>query len=118
MNETNIPRLHAIVEGHVHGVGFRAFVIRRASSLGVTGWVRNRWDGTVEVVAEGERPDLESAGFRAAARPSLLQGDESTNRLERSQRGIYPFLGESDRLKPKPTLFEGDIPPPSDHQMV
>ena len=46
-------RLHAIVEGRVQGVGFRYFVLDQASALGVTGWVRNRWDGSVEVTAEG-----------------------------------------------------------------
>lgn len=47
-------RLSAIVRGRVQGVGFRFFAQLRASELGVTGYVRNRWDGTVEVVAEGE----------------------------------------------------------------
>ena len=52
-------RLIAVVEGRVQGVGFRAFVQRQAADLGVSGWVRNRWEGTVEVVAEGERQQLE-----------------------------------------------------------
>lgn len=52
-------RLHAIVEGHVQGVGFRMFVQRVASELKLTGWVRNTWEGNVEVVAEGSRPQLE-----------------------------------------------------------
>lgn len=46
-------RLHATVEGRVQGVGFRYFVIERALALDLTGWVRNRWDETVEVLAEG-----------------------------------------------------------------
>ncbi len=53
-------RLHAIVEGRVQGVGFRYFTQQQAVRLGVDGWVRNRWDGTVEVVAEGERGQLEA----------------------------------------------------------
>jgi len=52
-------RLHAIVEGYVQGVGFRAFVIEQARRIGVSGWVRNRWDTSVEVCAEGERNVLE-----------------------------------------------------------
>lgn len=52
-------RLHATVDGHVQGVGFRAFVLEQALELGLVGWVRNRWDGTVEVLAEGSRPALE-----------------------------------------------------------
>jgi len=53
-------RLHAIVEGRVQGVGFRAFVIDCASRLHLTGWVRNTWNGEVEVVAEGNQRDLSS----------------------------------------------------------
>ena len=53
-------RLHAWVEGFVQGVGFRFFVIQRASQLGLTGWVRNLWDGRVEVVAEGPKATLQN----------------------------------------------------------
>lgn len=52
-------RLHAIVYGRVQGVSFRYYTTRAASDLGVHGWVRNRADGSVEVVAEAERPALE-----------------------------------------------------------
>lgn len=54
-----MERLHAVVRGYVQGVGFRYFVQRRAGQLGLRGWVRNNDDGTVEVLAEGERPELE-----------------------------------------------------------
>ena len=47
-------RLHAWIHGFVQGVSFRYYTIREAQSLGVVGWVRNRWDGSVEVVAEGQ----------------------------------------------------------------
>jgi acylphosphatase len=52
-------RLHAVIRGDVQGVGFRYFVMRQARSLDLRGWVRNREDGSVEMVAEGERADLE-----------------------------------------------------------
>ena len=50
----------AIVDGRVQGVFFRSFVQQNARKLGVTGYVRNLSDGTVEVVAEGEKSALES----------------------------------------------------------
>ena len=53
-------RLHALVEGMVQGVGFRYFVINYAEELQLTGWVRNLWDGRVEVMAEGPRTALET----------------------------------------------------------
>ncbi len=59
MAEEELSRLHAIVEGRVQGVGFRFFVQETANALGLTGWVRNRWDGSVEVLAEGQREKLE-----------------------------------------------------------
>ncbi len=60
--ETNAEsklRLHAIVEGHVQGVGFRYYVSEQAQRIGLTGWVRNLYDGQVEVTAEGPKPGLE-----------------------------------------------------------
>ena len=59
---SNLPNasLHAVIRGRVQGVGFRDFVMTRASSLGLTGYVRNLSDGrSVEVVAEGPRVQLD-----------------------------------------------------------
>ena len=52
-------RLHAIVHGRVQGVSFRYYTIQAANSLGLTGWVANRWNSTVETVAEGPRAKLD-----------------------------------------------------------
>ncbi|HIE08430.1 MAG TPA: acylphosphatase [Armatimonadetes bacterium] len=52
-------RMRAIVKGIVQGVGYRFFVEDRAYELGLTGYVRNLPDGTVEVVAEGDKEVLE-----------------------------------------------------------
>jgi acylphosphatase len=43
-----------LIAGHVQGVSFRYAALRRASHLRVTGWVRNRSDGRVELVVEGD----------------------------------------------------------------
>ncbi|MHA2406894.1 MAG: acylphosphatase [Candidatus Ranarchaeia archaeon] len=51
-------RFHAIVHGRVQGVFYRAFTQQNAHRLNIKGWVRNRAEGTVEVVAEGLSDDL------------------------------------------------------------
>lgn len=51
--------VHILIEGLVQGVGFRAFVERRAVGLGLDGWVRNRRDGGVEAVIAGEAAQVE-----------------------------------------------------------
>jgi acylphosphatase len=51
-------RLRALIRGNVQGVSFRWFVGEEAMRLGLRGWVRNRRDGRVEVLAEGERDAL------------------------------------------------------------
>lgn len=60
MAPSESARLHAIVQGIVQGVNFRYYTSRRAAELGLTGWVRNRPDGTVEVIAEGPKPALDA----------------------------------------------------------
>ncbi len=51
--------LRAIVHGRVQGVFFRAYVQETAERLNLTGYVRNQAGGAVEVIAEGEKPELE-----------------------------------------------------------
>lgn len=55
----DLVRARIRVRGMVQGVGFRYFVRNTATSLGLGGEVRNRSDGSVEVVAEGERGPVE-----------------------------------------------------------
>jgi acylphosphatase len=52
-------RVSLVITGRVHGVGFRWYVLRVATALELTGEVRNRADGAVEVEAEGVRERLE-----------------------------------------------------------
>jgi acylphosphatase len=55
----NIAR-HLIITGRVQGVGFRFYAERKARELGVTGWVRNRRDGSVEAVIQGSYGAVET----------------------------------------------------------
>jgi len=54
-------RAHVVFRGQVQGVNFRAYCRQRALELGLGGWVRNREDGTVEAVFEGEKSVVEEA---------------------------------------------------------
>jgi acylphosphatase len=55
-----VVRRRVIVNGRVQGVGFRFTIARAAQVRGVAGWVRNRRDGTVEAVFEGEPEAVDS----------------------------------------------------------
>ena len=52
-------RTHLIIEGRVQGVWFRDSTRNEAIRLNLTGWVKNRFDGSVELVAEGPREEVE-----------------------------------------------------------
>jgi acylphosphatase len=52
--------LHLVIHGRVQGVWFRDSMRREAAQLNITGWVRNRHDGCVEAVVQGETADVEA----------------------------------------------------------
>jgi acylphosphatase len=60
MSSGNRARLEVTVRGMVQGVGFRWHTQRVAEGLRLSGWVRNLYDGGVEIQAEGERATLET----------------------------------------------------------
>ena len=64
---------HIVVEGLVQGVGFRYYVHRHATSLGLTGSARNRYDGSVEIEVEGERSVIEEFIKMAKVGPRSAQ---------------------------------------------
>lgn len=51
---------HLQITGRVQGVGFRYYMQRRAQELGITGWVRNRRDGSVEALIQGTAEAVET----------------------------------------------------------
>ena len=51
-------RLHLTITGKVQGVCFRAYVMEKASLLGLKGYVKNKFDGTVKIIAEGPERKL------------------------------------------------------------
>jgi len=75
-----------LIMGRVQGVGFRYFAERWASELGIVGYVKNLWDGNVEVYAIGDEFSLEefkrqlAEGPRSARVTSVTESDEPLNR--------------------------------------
>ncbi len=78
-----IRTVRVIVAGRVQGVGFRAWVERQAEARGLSGWVRNRRDGSVEALFSGEAMAVEamSAACRSGPRMAAV---ESVTVLEAS----------------------------------
>jgi len=71
-----ITRYHLIIKGKVQGVGYRMSAYDAASELGITGWVRNRHDGSVEVLAERDKATLEQFILWAKKGPEYAEVSE------------------------------------------
>lgn len=69
-------RIHVVVRGRVQGVFFRASAQREAKRLGLVGWVRNRPDGAIEFVAEGEEDQVKALLAWAQHGPSTARVDK------------------------------------------
>ncbi|MGD8859186.1 MAG: acylphosphatase [Myxococcales bacterium] len=80
-------RIHLVVRGRVQGVYFRASTQREARQLGLTGWVKNRPDGAVEIVAEGEEDQVKDLLSWAQAGPT-------TARVEKVDTRWRSYTGE------------------------
>jgi len=90
-------RLHARVTGRVQGVGFRYFVMTSANQLGLNGWVRNRRDGSVEVVAEGEVDLIKKL-------IEVLERGSNSSIISKVNVDIQDASGEFKSFNAKPTL--------------
>ncbi len=88
-------RLHAFVIGRVQGVGFRYFVLETALSMGLTGWVRNRADGSVEVTAEGKRLVLEHFLEALKKGPSMAHVQQVKSDWEEASSEFSGFQARS-----------------------
>jgi len=82
-----MKRVTATVYGYVQGVAFRVNAQHEANRLGVQGWVKNQWDGSVKTVAEG--PDAALERYVA-----WLQHGPLNARVERVEEEWSPGTGE------------------------
>jgi acylphosphatase len=91
----SIERLHAHVYGRVQGVGFRFYTVDAAISLGLTGWVANRYDDSVEVVAEGPHLKLQQLLECLQAGPSMARVDQVLHEFLPATRAYKRFSIEA-----------------------
>jgi acylphosphatase len=71
------------VRGRVQGVGYREACVRHARSLGITGWVRNRMDDSVEATLQGPRDKLQAmCDWMRDDMPSALVDDQQVSVIE------------------------------------
>jgi acylphosphatase len=80
-----------VIRGRVQGVGFRWFVEREAHILGITGWVRNNDDGSVEVLAVGAPEKLAELRSKLQAGPRAARVDDLEESEAQPVAGLDSF---------------------------
>lgn len=85
-----------LISGRVQGVGFRFFAERVANQLGIRGYVKNRWDGRVEVYAVGDANSLEELKRHLAEGPrsARVTGIEETDEAVRKEYSTFRIEGD------------------------
>ncbi len=84
-----------IVRGRVQQVGFRDWTVRHAKALGITGWVRNRRDGSVEIHAVGDDDAIGQLIVACREGPALARvaSVEPQNDMDTSVKGFTKRFG-------------------------
>jgi acylphosphatase len=90
-DDTDLTTLRVRVEGFVQAVGYRHFAIEEATRLGLDGWIRNRTDGTVEVLISGPTKAVEAFVAAAMRGPtgSRVKNVELHNAEPPAERGFH-----------------------------
>jgi acylphosphatase len=84
-----MPTIQLRIEGTVQGVGYRHALQREAERLGLSGWVRNRRDGSVESVAQGATEALQALEAWARRGPPAARVTRVTASLPDAEPGNY-----------------------------
>src|SRR5215813_15447525 len=90
-SDKTIEAKRYIVRGRVQGVGFRWFVEREAHMLGISGWVRNNHDGSVEVLAMGTRDQLLGLRSRLQQGPRAARVEDVEESEAKPVTGLNTF---------------------------
>ena len=96
---TLVPAEQLLISGDVQMVGYRAWTLRTARALGVTGFVRNLADGRVEIFAEGDAQAIDALAARCRQGPSHARVD-NVARAVRPTRGATTFVLREDAPRP------------------
>ena len=84
-------RVEVLVVGHVQGIFFRQTAKEQAEKLNLTGWARNEADGSVHIVAEGEKEDLQKLIDWAKVGTKWSQVERVDVEWEEATRGFKDF---------------------------
>ncbi len=87
-------RKHIYFYGRVQGVGFRYYAVQKAGQLGLAGWVRNRYDGSVEMEVEGAETDIDQMILFLKNRTYIWIEDMRVKSM--SLEGEYGFYERED----------------------
>ena len=80
-----------IISGRVQGVGYRDWLAERARCLGLSGWVRNHTDGTVEALIAGDTPSVEELQRACRRGPRLAEVSSIAEELAEEMPGQVGF---------------------------
>ncbi len=87
-----MKQAHLIITGFVQGVGYRKFVRHEARKSGLTGWVRNLADGSVEALVVGEEKDVQEFIELCKKGPFLAQVDNIHEEWEEAKEEFEEFV--------------------------
>lgn len=84
-------RAHILVTGLVQGVGFRYFIYKKAVELDLKGFVRNLYDGNVEIVVEGEKDKIQILIEHAKIGPRMAHVKDVRVQWEEDKNEFHDF---------------------------
>ena len=90
--DSAMKTVHLRIRGRVQGVWFRAWTVRTASGMGVSGWVRNRSDGTVEAVLSGSAEQVDALVQACHRGPPTARVDAVDISPWTADRPVGPFV--------------------------
>ncbi|HCM81974.1 MAG: Acylphosphatase family protein [Candidatus Gottesmanbacteria bacterium GW2011_GWA2_44_17] len=86
-----MKQYHLIITGDVQGIGYRSWIKREAQRLDIAGWVKNREDGSVEAVVQGEKKHVEQILERAKKGPEVAWVEKVIVTEQPVEKNLFTF---------------------------